>query len=127
VLRSVGAVLRAAGAPGRSDARIGAAGVPRVGHLELAHRLADGRALLGGQKGQERPRAVDGHARLLGVPLLGIARQAEPAGAEVHQGHGGLEQHVLDAHAAHLLLHRRLHLLVGWLGGLAHVATSWAA
>ena len=106
----------------------------RVGHLELAERVADLRGvrpehLLDDR--QQRPGALDRQPQLLGVGLvLGALRQAGAAPAEVDEGHERLDEHVLDADLLQLGLVGGAQLLLGGLAlgrGRAHaVGTSCA-
>src|SRR5213592_402442 len=103
----------------RRRALAGLARDPRVGELQLRHRVAHLHAL-GAERGldqrQQRAHALDRLTQLLGVALvLAARRQPGLAPAEADQRQDGLDEDVLDADLLELGLVGRAQLLFSGL------------
>ena len=81
----------------------------RVQHLDLRQRAANLLGLLGIQQVDDRPSRLDPHPRLLEVALVLLG---DPAGSQVEHADDALQQQVLDADRAQLLLDPRAELLL---------------
>src|SRR5213592_1126826 len=107
---------------------------PRIGELQLRHRVAHLRGLWpehGLDQRQQRARALDRLAQLLGVALvLAARRQPGLAPSEADQRKDGLDEDVVDADPLELGLVGRAQLLFSGLALLPshrsqHTSRGW--
>ena len=95
----------------------------RVQHLDLGQRAANLLGRLAIQQADDRPNRLDPHPRLLEVALVLLG---DPPGREVEHADDALQQQVLDADRAELLLDPRAELLLALRRPLALGRWGWA-